>query len=659
MFARMSLAGKIGLGFALILLIAIILGGYAFLQMRSAGNDASLIDAEYLPEWELAQTAERQQVAAQYGVLQWLALNSDDWYRDVQDNLRELLATCDQLDRLAAEATALTQLREAASRIRQEALAYQELIPQTADMLAGLSAAQEEALQTGPNFVAAAESFLERMYILAREEIDAGYEAEDLWRRHQRIRDINTALDIGNDLRISFWEGIGSDNPTPIHNRLQRAPEMITILNALLETVRDPQQQEYLRTALTNVESYVSGLETVAEQLAVGARLRQERVDVGNVVQGSLRELANAASAGSLRMAGNAQRNLAQANTVMIIGLIIAVIIGVILAWVITKAISGPLAMVVASLRSGSDQVASASGQVSSSSQQMASGASEQAASLEETSASLEEMAAAIRQNADNSASADSKAKEITAAASSSQEAMGRMIQAMGDIKNSADETARIVKTIDEIAFQTNLLALNAAVEAARAGEAGKGFAVVAEEVRSLAQRSAEAAKNTAQLIEGSQVNTDNGVKVSGEVSEVLERIVSGIQDVTTLIGEVSNASGEQSRGIDQINQAMSQMDQVTQSNAANAEESASASEELQAQAGELQGMVQQLNQLMRGAGAGSMEQQHIAQHSAPAPAHKAPRLSPPQGQRNNQQPAQSKKRSQEAIPFDDDFKDF
>lgn len=656
MFARMSLAGKIGFGFALILLIAVILGGYAFVQMRGAGHGAYLIDSEYLPEWELSQTAERQQVAAQYGVLQWLAQNSDEWYQDVQTNLRDLLITCDRMDDLAAEATSLAQLRDAARRIRSEAMAYQELIPQTGDMLTALSAAQEVALQAGPDFVAAVEAFLERMYVLAQEEIDAGYKAEDLWRRHQRIQQANNALDIGNDLRISFWEGIGRDSPAPILARLQTVPEMMALLDHLHTTVRDPQQQQNLQAAIAQAQVYVGGLEAVAEQLAIGARLRQERVDVGSVVQESLRTLSNAARAGSLRMSGAAQRDLSQANMVMIIGLVVAVIIGIALAWIITKAITAPLGMVVASLRSGSEQVSSASGQVSSSSQQMASGASEQAASLEETSASLEEMAAAIRQNADNSAGADAKSKEIAAAANTSQEAMGRMIKAMGDIKTSADETARIVKTIDEIAFQTNLLALNAAVEAARAGEAGKGFAVVAEEVRSLAQRSAEAAKNTAQLIEGSQVNTDNGVKVSGEVNEVLERIVSGIQDVSSLIAEVSNASGEQSRGIEQINQAMAQMDQVTQSNAANAEESASASEELQAQAGELQGMVQQLNQLMRGANAGAMQMSY----EAPQAQHKSPKQAVhithvAQKRPSSNAPTQGK----QAIPFDDDFKDF
>ncbi len=276
---------------------------------------------------------------------------------------------------------------------------------------------------------------------------------------------------------------------------------------------------------------------------------------------------------------------------IWIVGLIgVAAIIGV--ALLITRSITGPINNIIDGMTAGSEQVTAASNQVSQSSQQMAEGASEQASSLEETSSSLEEMTSMTRQNAENAKQANAQAKEVGDATMKSQDAMDRMSGAIGKIKESSDETAKIIKTIDEIAFQTNLLALNAAVEAARAGEAGKGFAVVAEEVRNLAQRSAAAAKDTSQLIEDSQSNADNGVTVSQEVAGILKQIIDGIQKVTQLVGQVSSASDEQAKGIDQINVAISQMDKVTQSNAASAEESASASEELSAQAVELNDMV-------------------------------------------------------------------
>ena len=269
-----------------------------------------------------------------------------------------------------------------------------------------------------------------------------------------------------------------------------------------------------------------------------------------------------------------------------------ALLLGLVLSYTIVRAITKALTQVIQSLADGATQVSSASNQVADSSQSMAAGASQQASSLEETSASIEEMSSMTRQNADNASQANNMAEEAGKAATKGRDAMGRMSEAIIRIKSSSDETAKIIKTIDEIAFQTNLLALNAAVEAARAGDAGKGFAVVAEEVRNLAQRSAQAAKTTSALIAESQQNSENGVSVSNEVAAILNQIVEGVQRVTQLVAEVSAASSEQAQGIDQINIAISEIDKVTQSNAANSEEAASASEELSAQARELDDMV-------------------------------------------------------------------
>ncbi len=286
------------------------------------------------------------------------------------------------------------------------------------------------------------------------------------------------------------------------------------------------------------------------------------------------------------------------------LGLVVGgVVLGIVLGVGITRSITKPISRIIEGLTAGAEQVAAASQQVSQSSQQMAEGANEQAGSLEETSSSLEEMASMTRQNSDNAQQVNSMASETATAAEKGGAAMERMSQAIHQIKTSSDETAKIIKTIDEIAFQTNLLALNAAVEAARAGEAGKGFAVVAEEVRNLAQRSAEAAKDTAGLIEESEKNSENGVAVSKEVADVLNQITDHVKNMTQLVGEVAAASKEQAQGVDQVNTAVAQMDKVTQSSAANAEESASASEELSAQAEQLNQAVADLTGLIHGSG--------------------------------------------------------
>jgi methyl-accepting chemotaxis protein len=236
---------------------------------------------------------------------------------------------------------------------------------------------------------------------------------------------------------------------------------------------------------------------------------------------------------------------------------------------------------------------------VSSASQSLAEGASTQAASIEETSASLEEMSGMTNRNAENSHKANELTSQARQAADKGATDMAAMAVAMQDIKVSSDDIAKIIKTIDEIAFQTNILALNAAVEAARAGEAGMGFAVVADEVRNLAQRSAQAAKETAVKIETAISKTSQGVGISSKVAANLAEIVSKARQVDELVAEVATASKEQTEGIKQINSAVGQMDHVTQANAASAEESAAAAEELNSQAHVMKQAVAELLRLV------------------------------------------------------------
>ena len=279
------------------------------------------------------------------------------------------------------------------------------------------------------------------------------------------------------------------------------------------------------------------------------------------------------------------QTEVKRSHMDILIGSIVAIGVGLVLAWFIIRRTNRALSNIAKAISEGSSQLASTANQVSAGSQSVAEGASEQAASLEETSSSMEEMASMTTHSTENVQKASNLAKEARAAAETSAAGMVEMNKSMHAIKTSSDEVAKIIKTIDEIAFQTNILALNAAVEAARAGEAGMGFAVVAEEVRNLAQRCALSSRETGEKIEASVTNTAQGVQISERVALSLQEIVAKIRQVDQLAAEVTAASLEQTQGISQVTTAVSQMDQITQSNAASAEESASAAEELNAQA--------------------------------------------------------------------------
>jgi methyl-accepting chemotaxis protein len=267
------------------------------------------------------------------------------------------------------------------------------------------------------------------------------------------------------------------------------------------------------------------------------------------------------------------------------VGVLALLLVAVAIAWWAVRSANGVLRGAVGELQRGAEHVVSAAAQVASSAQSLSQGATEQAASLEESSASMEEMASMTRKNADNSERGVAMMTQTAQVIATANDALRDMLQSMSSIKESSDKVARIIKTIDEIAFQTNILALNAAVEAARAGEAGMGFAVVADEVRNLAQRSAQAAKDTAALIEESIANANQGQERVARVAAAIGHITESATAVRALIEEVSAASREQAQGIDQVSRAIAQMEQVTQTTAATAEESAAASEELSAQA--------------------------------------------------------------------------
>ncbi len=345
---------------------------------------------------------------------------------------------------------------------------------------------------------------------------------------------------------------------------------------------------------------------------------------------------------------------------------VIAFVVGGLLSLLVIRSISKPIQRVIKGLNDGSNEMLSASAQVSDSSQQLAEGASEQAASIEETSASLEEMSSMTKQNAENAIQARNLTNETNQVMDRANRSMAKLTTSMKEISAASEETFKIIKTIDEISFQTNLLALNAAVEAARAGEAGAGFAVVADEVRNLAMRAAEAARNTADLIEGTVGKITDGSTLVNETDDAFTEVGQSATKVGELVAEIAVASDEQAQGIDQINKAVAEMDKIVQQNAAYAEENASTSEEMSTQAVQIMSFVDDLAMLVDGIAKKSGERgnlRHSQKTAGPKKPLRQPSPAPKRIEKSKKKPSEVYRLSEidptTDIPMDDDFKDF
>lgn len=372
-------------------------------------------------------------------------------------------------------------------------------------------------------------------------------------------------------------------------------------------------EKEQLNAHRDSWKAYVASINSVADTALKVAKMREEGKDRWSLNQAARKNEredagpkfppAIAAAVTMLSVCDTVAKGLYQdsANKYKTSFLFLTILVlagvsgGIALCVIISTKITGLFKALVEEMTEGASQVASASGQISASSQSVSQGASEQAASLEETSSSMEEVAAMVKQNADNAREAAQLSVLCTGSVEKGNQAVTEMNSAMKEINVSSKRIADIIKVIDGIAFQTNLLALNAAVEAARAGEHGKGFAVVAEEVRNLAQRSANAAKDTASLIQDSVQKATIGINLAEKCGGALQEIVANVKKVANLINEIAIASQEQSQGTAQVSKSINEMEHVTQQNAASAEETSSASRQLSAQAKHLMELVEQI----------------------------------------------------------------
>lgn len=448
---------------------------------------------------------------------------------------------------------------------------------------------------------AAAKDLLQEIYISVGSSLQPGEGAKflDLAKKQTQLEQINEFSFYGPDGRLELSSNPNTDKQIIPADVLQQALQKREVVIQGLE--QDAQTLRFYMPLFLNAD-----MARMNPTMEIGqfygmlfVEMKKDRI---------LRSIATQKESiqKAIQQTKENNRKLLSQSTwlsVSIVGGFLA-LVSTIIVPLVSKTIIRPLRKAIEANRTISDYLSSASVEFTSASKNIAKGASEQAAGLAETTASLEQITTMTKTNVQHAQEANRLAAEARRNAERGQQTMEKMNHAIEHIQRSSEETAKIIKVIDEIAFQTNLLALNAAVEAARAGEAGKGFAVVADEVRNLAMRSAEAAKNTASLIEKSVSQTKNGVTIVGEVRQTLADIGMSIEKTAQIIQEISHSAEEQAGGIQQIFSAIHQMDTITQQNASSAEETASSSIELEHQAGRLQQTVYELLTLIDRSGA-------------------------------------------------------
>ncbi|MDQ8196921.1 methyl-accepting chemotaxis protein [Pelagicoccus enzymogenes] len=385
------------------------------------------------------------------------------------------------------------------------------------------------------------------------------------------------------------------------------------------ESLKDELKERVLAQSIEVAAGFSKGVDELAATLKSIVEIDAEELrPVGPQFVKKMEVFQDTIAEHQAELKENAESLQATVNFSVALISLVGLSIGAVGGWYVVRGITRSIDEIVGRLQGAAAETLVASEQVSASSEALARDSSEQAASIEETSSSLEEVNAMTEKNAQNAENAKKLASEARVAAESGAESMKDMITAMEDIKESSDNIANIIKTIDEIAFQTNILALNAAVEAARAGESGAGFAVVADEVRSLAHRSAEAASITAQKIENSVQKSERGVEINQRVAENLQTIVSHTQKMDEIVGQISDASAEQNRGVGLIQTSINNMDSVTQRNAAGAEETASSSRVLLEQSNSMQRTIQDLVAVVNGGSSKKSAAKTHSSYSAP-----------------------------------------
>ncbi|NBC84083.1 MAG: HAMP domain-containing protein [Bacteroidetes bacterium] len=613
-FKDLKLGKKLGIGFGILILIALALGTLAIWNMIRVSSQSNTLANEYVPEVEVSNLIERNVLQTMFAMRGYSFTEDELYLMEGRENLNEVQKDIEIAKELAENTKHLDELKESITGIDSKIDAYEKMVEQTVQKNEALLSYRNQMHESAAHFVEACGNYIDAQDSQLERNIAQNVAGRTLSERHQKITWMNDILDKGNELRITNFQAQATRDPALFKETLSGYDITDELGNIRLITYTTANQKQIDKVEQAS-EEYVLAMENFIATWEEREKLNIQRNNIAGEIIALVESTAAAGINNTSNIADNASGLLERSSMVLVAGLIIALVLGIIMAVMLTRMITTPikkgvqlaknisdgeltasididqedeigelaralkdmatrLKNIVGQIIAGSENIAGASQQMSATSQQMSQGANEQASSAEEVSSSMEEMVANIQQNTDNAKQTESISQSATVGIREGNEATKVSVEAM---KNIADK----IKIINDIAFQTNILALNAAVEAARAGEHGKGFAVVASEVRKLAERSKVAADEIDEL-------SKNGVEVSERAGLKLAEIVPEIEKTSQLVQEIAAASIEQNSGADQVNTAIQQLNQITQQNAAAAEEMATSSEELSSQADQM-----------------------------------------------------------------------
>ena len=604
----LKLSSRIKLGFSILILIMMGLSLVSMFCLSPVRQSGRMIQDECLP---MISGVSRFNIAVgrtMHAVRGYSYTESAGLMKAANDNLAEAAAAFKDMRRVVDEGDYFKELRQASPRV-------QDLLDGLAENFRQLEAIGLNVAQSRDDLTTLAQAYSQEVMELLtlqrssaeRELVSHGFSiGSSLDGRSMRFKQLMLPVDLlglGSSLDLNIWQAYSRHDPallTPLRDDIIRIKNLLTQAGSSSSDEKESRLTSQIAGTVSaladKTDAYESALNSWLGSTAARGGMLDELNEVGKLVSDQILQTTS-------QTLGASNQAVDIIGKVQIGGLAAALLLSLIMGFLISRGVNRQLNGIIEMLTEGAREVDAASSTLTGASGKLTDGTTESVSSLEETASALDEISSMTNRNAENAQEANGMMNQAQNAVSLAQSSMTDLAKAMNDIAASGDKIGRIIKSIDEIAFQTNLLALNAAVEAARAGEAGAGFAVVAEEVRNLATRSAEAAKDTAQLIHYTKENITNGNNLLEQANGNFSSVADHSAKAAALLSEAATASKEQALGLNQISTALNRMDSITQTNASVAADSAAAAGELSRQAALLLEAIDSLAAMAKGRG--------------------------------------------------------